>query len=139
MWSHIERCANQRLHDLVVIEVSGETEVDELAVIFMEDDVRGLQITVDVALLSDFLQGSNNLSQVAKSTLLWKRASFEETLEVEPIAVLSHDVGVIKRVVNIEKLHDIGVAKLAHDLDFLRSDVGLRLVDDLDGDGIIWG
>lgn len=105
----------------------------------MEDDVRRLQVPMDVALLSDFLQGRNYLSQVAKSALLWKRASFEESLEVESIAVLGHDVGMIKGVVNIEKLHNIGVAKLAHDLDFLRSDVGLRLMDDLDGDGIIWG
>lgn len=118
-----------------------EAKIGNLDVhVAVEEQILGLEIAMNDALLVQVLYGRDDLSELGASLLLLHAAVRDQVVEdLAARRVLHHQVESLLCLYDLEELHDVRVVQALHDLDLAeellqRALVQLRLVDDLDGD-----
>lgn len=117
---HIERSANDGLHDgVVALQVLGESKVADLAYSIFEQYVGRLEVSVDDALGVEVLGSFHELLEVLLGLALGQLLLLlEVVIEVALLAKLGDDVHVVGGLVDVVQFDYVFVGDLLHDVDF---------------------
>ena len=140
MRRHVERSSNYRLHDcFFTIEALGEPKITYLANAALHENIGGLQVSMDNAVLMEILGAIHDIPKILLGLIFGDPPSpLQQPMQIAILAELSNDIHIVSSLVDIVEPNDVLVADLLHYVD-LRLNVfdvvGIReyfLVDDLD-------